>query len=498
MRRALAVGEETGLVTTRMLMRGIQDIRRTLNGTIPGLGENLAVRLRELAEFERTFVGSRLEEAMPVGVRRLFPVHLPNVNVVVGLVTNSPFQGSLLGTYFGDGPKSFPAAVQRVLTKEIRSAVSTGMGVEDTARRLERRLKKMGRVALRNLVRTASGHAHASAREAVMQANTGKRGVIKAYQWLSTLDLSTTLQWCVPRDSGTYDPKTKRGINAKGKRYPWLDGPSRIHWGCRSTWTAVTKSWKELGIKAKEIQRRDRASMNGLVPRKTTAEQFFKRQLKDPEGRAFLEKLYGKTRIDALASGKVTIADMVKPRAGRLVTLKKLGLLEKAPVKGISDKLKNWERLHARDKLESGLLFDAKGRAIRVAGGRASIDISESVRKRAVGGRMTHNHPSRSGITQGPSLDDARFAIQHNMAEMRATSIAFGKTYSIRPGSGGWPSLSQFNSTWSRISREVEAQMREFVRRGTLTRTAATRIHGIEIWRRLEKELGIVFEITRL
>jgi hypothetical protein len=51
-----------------------------------------------------------------------------------------------------------------------------------------------------------------------------------------------------------------------GHKVPYLQGPGRIHFCCRSTETLVVKSWRQLGIEADEMDAGTRASMDGQVP----------------------------------------------------------------------------------------------------------------------------------------------------------------------------------------------------------------------------------------
>ena len=89
-----------------------------------------------------------------------------------------------------------------------------------------------------------------------------------------TLDSRTT-ETCRLRDGKQYSPITHRPI---GHSYPWLGGPGKAHWQCRSTSVPVTKSFKELGIDIDELPPAERASMDGQVPAETTYAQWIKRQ----------------------------------------------------------------------------------------------------------------------------------------------------------------------------------------------------------------------------
>lgn len=344
-----------GAETTRIYRQAIQETGQILNQHAPHLYSSLEKELTQLAQYEADFVEKTLREALPAGVAPFANIHSVNPDVLHALVTDAPFHGAVLGEYFAaKGPKSFPVSVQRAMQKTIKRNLALGMHPEESVRALKKTGLETSRRNLRAIARSASQHTLNSAAEKVFEANARnpKDSVLKGLMWLSTLDMRTTLEFCVPRDHALYDVMTKKGLNDRAKRYPWRAGPGRIHWGCRSKSSPVTKSWKELGIKAKEVQRRDRASMDGLVPRETTAEEWLKRQLKsdvkdqtirvkvpkkDGTGtytrlkkvsrREKLEKLYGKKKMQAWADGKIGIEDMVKPD-GKMLTLEELGLLE--------------------------------------------------------------------------------------------------------------------------------------------------------------------------
>ena len=53
---------------------------------------------------------------------------------------------------------------------------------------------------------------------------------VETVYWSSILDSSTT-EYCIKRNGKQYDAKTKEPI---GHKLPWLGGPGKIHFGCRS------------------------------------------------------------------------------------------------------------------------------------------------------------------------------------------------------------------------------------------------------------------------
>ncbi len=347
-RRAAMFPTDPGPATTRALTRALVEVRQLLQRHSPVLLEHLEPRLRRLAEDEAEFIRERIRQAIPVQIRPFVEIHSVRPEVLHAIVTSEPFQGVLLATWFGDGPKSFAASVQKQLQREIRRSVALGLPPMQMVRRLERAGVKLPRRTLELITRTASMHVLGAAHDKILEVNSGRDGVVKAVQWLSTLDLSTTLEWCVPRDGKQYTVPDHRPI---GHKYPWLAGPSRLHIRCRSKSTPVLKSFAELGIPRREVMRRQRASMDGRVARETTAEDWLKRQLsstkrdqtirvripkKDGSGfytrlkrvsrREKLEHLYGIARMEAWVRGEITLDEMVMPRAGRLVKIKRLGL----------------------------------------------------------------------------------------------------------------------------------------------------------------------------
>ncbi|VEC78917.1 Phage Mu protein F like protein [Raoultella ornithinolytica] len=63
-----------------------------------------------------------------------------------------------------------------------------------------------------------------------------------------------------------------------GHKVPYLQGPGKIHFCCRSVETYILKSSEELGIKVGEVKDSSRASMDGQVPADTTYQEWFSRQ----------------------------------------------------------------------------------------------------------------------------------------------------------------------------------------------------------------------------
>ncbi len=153
-------------------------------------------------------------------------------------------------------------------------------------------------------------HVAATARQEFAQANSD---IVKAKQWSSTLDTHTS-QWCIIRDRKLYSLDGK----PLGHAIPYLRGPGKIHFCCRSCEILITKSWEELQIASGELSSATRASMDGQVPSHTSYAEWLVRQ---PYARQ--EQVLGVTRARMLNDGKITVPEMFND-AGEFLTLDEL------------------------------------------------------------------------------------------------------------------------------------------------------------------------------
>ncbi len=311
--------QDAGPFVTKWTRDTLDAIEAILAEAYEAMGLDLSDRLREIAEYETEFGLRLLRGSVPRDARGHVVFHRPSAEILKAIVSSRPFQGALLREYFKrNGKKSLVAGQMRLYRKAIREAIEDAvvrsLTVETAIRKL--RLKTLGipRRHLAAVVDTSIKHVTQSARQEFLKANSGDDGVVKGYQWLATLDLRTTLEYCVPRDGKEYD----LDFQPVGHGYSWGAGPGRIHWRCRSTMTAVLKSWEELGIDAKELSGRTRASMDGQTAEWITAEDWLKGQSQER-----LEQMFGEERARLFLSGEVSVDDLIK-RDGELWTLEEL------------------------------------------------------------------------------------------------------------------------------------------------------------------------------
>lgn len=219
---------------------------------------------------------------------------------VYAAALSRPFQGRLL--------KEWASSLEADRATRIRDALRMGYVEGKTTDQLVRELRgtrakgysdgiiEIDRRNAESVVRTAISHTAGKAREQFTRANLD---LIKAVMWRSTLDSRTSAP-CRLRDGKLYTPEAHKPIDHE---LAWGAGPGAYHWCCRSTFTNVLKSWKELGGEdIPEFQPGSRASMDGQVPADLTYQQWIERQ---SAGRQ--DEILGPTRGKLLRDGGLTL-----------------------------------------------------------------------------------------------------------------------------------------------------------------------------------------------
>jgi hypothetical protein len=235
----------------------------------------LEADLQELAGYEVNRQQTLFQQALPEPVLLRFPLVSISSEQAYAAAMSRPFQGRLLRDW------GKQVGVERMV--KVRNAIRSGYLEGRTTDQIIRSIRgtraagyadgflERPRKDLAAVVQTAVSHTAATARE---QFNVANSEILKAEDWLSTLDTKTSTD-CIIRDKLSYEIGTYKPI---GHKVPWLQGPGRIHFCCRSTSTPRTKSWRELGIPIDEMTPGQRASMDGQVPGDTTYGAWLARQ----------------------------------------------------------------------------------------------------------------------------------------------------------------------------------------------------------------------------
>lgn len=289
---------------------------RTINAAAYAqVAQELNKDLQELAGYEADWQYNLFNNTIPEPVLVRFPIASVTSDQVYAAAMSRPFQGRLLR----DWAKTIEADRMAKVRNAVRQGYIEGKTTADIVRSI-RGTRAAGyadgflqrpRKDLEAVVRTAISHTASTARAEFTKANAE---IIKAEKWVSTLDTKTS-EMCRIRDNKQYTAIDHKPI---GHKVPWLQGPGKIHWNCRSTDSPVTKSWRELGMDIDEMTPAQRASMDGQVP----ADQDYNTWL-SKQSAARQERVLGPERYQMVKSGQVTMDQLYSPN-GTFLTIAQL------------------------------------------------------------------------------------------------------------------------------------------------------------------------------
>lgn len=303
-----------GMTPTTFQMERLESlltsVRSLSTATYDQMGKALSDELREFVAYEVSYQHQMLVSHVPVFMH----VAAVSAESVYAAALARPFQGVLLKNVWSDLDAQKFKRVRQSIAQGYTEGKTTDQIIRELrgtrARGYEDGIIQRDRRDVEAVVRTALGHTAGMAQDRVMEANTD---LLKALQWSATLDLRTSAP-CRIRDRLLYTPGDHKPI---GHKVPWLAGPGRLHWRCRSGQVPVLKSHKELGIDIPEIvaEGQTRASLDGQVPRDTTYADWIRKQ-----SAARQDQVLGPTRGKLLRQGKLEMAEMYTAR-GELLTL---------------------------------------------------------------------------------------------------------------------------------------------------------------------------------
>lgn len=289
----------------RRLADLLAEVQGTIRGTYRDASTLLAREIREIIDAEATWTGN----AINIATRASFVDAGLTRGFLQTLVSDVLIQGAASKDWWGRQA----GGLADKFADQMRAGMALG---EANGKLIERVRGKTGQPGIMNLARSsaerlvrASVQAAANtAREATYDENAD---LISALEWSATLDTRTS-PWCIVRDGLKYTPKEHRPM---GHTVPWLEGPGKIHWGCRSTSVPVLKSWRDLGIDEDEIPETTRASMDGQVPAAMTFEQWLKKQSVQRQ-----DTVLGTGKADLWRRGKITFRDLLDQNGRPLTT----------------------------------------------------------------------------------------------------------------------------------------------------------------------------------
>jgi hypothetical protein len=295
--------------TTQRLDRLLAEIR-TINGrAYEAVTDALVEELRGLTEAELVF---------QVGITRMqagASVQLASVTAetLYGAAMARPFQGRLL--------REWAESIGEQRMVRIRDAVRMGYVEGQTIGQIVQRIRgTRARGYSDGIIEIDRRHAEAVARTAISHVAGFVRDrwheenddIIEAVMWLSTLD-GRTSNACKLRDQKRYTAADHKPI---GHRIPWLSGPGRLHWNCRSSSIGLLRG-QEL-LYGERAARSADTGRGKPVEANTTYGDWLRRQ-----SAAAQDDILGPTRGALFRAGGLKIEDFANER-GRWLTLEEL------------------------------------------------------------------------------------------------------------------------------------------------------------------------------
>ena len=304
----------TSRFTVGRLESLLGSVRELNQQAIAAMQISLADELLQLAGQQTGYQLSLFDTLLPQQVKERYPLQGIAPAMVYAAAMAQPFQGRLLSEW----SDNLEADRMSRITNTVRRGYLLGDTTEAIARKVRGHANKgfqdgalqVSRANASSITKTAVNHLAATARFSFADANGD---ILKGKQWLSTLDNKTT-HTCIIRDRLRYALDNK----PIGHKIPYLQGPGRIHFCCRSTETLITKSWRELGIDIDEMDEGTRASMDGQVPEDTSYLDWLVRQ---PPQRQ--DQVLGLSRAILFRTNKLKLNDMFTDN-GEWITLEKL------------------------------------------------------------------------------------------------------------------------------------------------------------------------------
>lgn len=297
--------EDISEISRRRQEAMLRDIRVIVGSVYQDATGQLQIELEALADYEVDYQLDLFREVVPVRLDFTRPAS----DQIVAAVNSRPFQGKLMKDWY----RELEEGAFRRLRDTIRAGIVEGRTTDQMIRDVRGTraqgykdgILETNRRAAEVTVRTAVNHTANAARTRLYGRN---KSLIKAVQWVSTLD-SRTSAICRARDGKTYDVD-------KGPRPP-------AHPNCRSSTVPVLKSWRDIGLDKDDTPASTRASMSGQVAEDVTYGEWLRRQPAEVQ-----DEVLGKRKATLFRKGELPI-DRFVDRKGDELTLDELKRREK-------------------------------------------------------------------------------------------------------------------------------------------------------------------------
>lgn len=282
--------------------------------------EDVLQSVRELnaAAYQRVQTGiadgmKALAPVEAVWIKRLYSSAVPEMNFAAitaqqarAAAMSRPFQGRLLREF----SKGLEAARMAKIRDTVRIGYLSGATTPEIVRQIRGTkaanyadgLLDTSRRNVESVVRTALSHTAATARDAFFEENDD---ILGNEVWVSTLD-GRTSHICIARSGLEYSADHR----PVGHNLPYLGGPGRAHFNCRSSGLRLLKGQTKFSG--------TQSSADGYVDANMTYGAWLKTQPTDVQ-----DDVLGKTRGKLFRGGGLDIQGFTNDR-GRWLTLDEL------------------------------------------------------------------------------------------------------------------------------------------------------------------------------
>lgn len=449
--------------------------------------EGLNTELKAYVEYEGHFQHDLYKSLVPVA----FDIATVVPEQVYAAAMAQPMQGRLL--------KDWASGLRDSRLRRIKDTIAIGFAQGKTTGEIVRELRgtkpagyadgllNTDRRNVDAIIRTAISHTAQTTRSRFYEENASILGDLV---WVSTLDGRTSHD-CRVRDQHRYTQAHKPVEH----QIPWLAGPGRLHFSCRSTSIALLRGQKSLTG--------TRSSADGYVNANTSYADWLKQQ-----SAVVQDEVLGKQRGAMYRAGGLDDSSFTNDR-GRMVSLKELKARQEREFRQPSGQFTIYDPGYARvapdvstparaaavqleerirrDDRETGAFFAPDGAMVlKRTGAPDSVTYSSTELASMQGALFTHNHPG--GLTF--SLADVQSASFGNLAELRA--VAPGYRHVMAP-TGDWPAERAIQRAYDRELDRAQQDVATMVKAGELSVSYATaEIHHLA-WVRAAAKLGLKY-----
>lgn len=296
------------------LSEKLESIRELNAKAMESIDSDMAAEMKKFSAYE---VGYQLEmfASLPVAVS----LSAVSAKQAYSAALARPFQGKTMSGWLnGIGEER-----ARIVREALRVGYLAGETNEELIQKIRGTKKnnyvdglmEISRVHAETIVRSATAHYAATARELIYEENAD---IIPMLRWIATLD-SRTSEICRPRNLKLY--RNNKSHTPVDHQFSWLRGPGKCHPRCRSVSVPVLEGDEDSPLDMQRSAKDYSKSSKGrgsVLDANTTYSEWLKRQ---PD--YIQDQILGKTRGELFRSGGYKVEDFYNDK-GKYLSIDQL------------------------------------------------------------------------------------------------------------------------------------------------------------------------------